>query len=149
MQTWSLLIEFPSIHPACFTVCLVGISQDAAQFTQSPLPSTPPSSYSSSYQGMLSSTLTDAHNGILPGGLPICTSNNPRFLLKHPGVPGSSDGPNGISYPPTEKFTLQVAQGTGHIAFFPSLLCAQNVVTYRYHQNNTDDTIFAVVVVML
>jgi len=43
-------------------------------------------------------------------------SNNPGFRLKHPGVPDSSDGSDGTSYPLTENYTLPVAQATGRVA---------------------------------
>jgi len=42
-------------------------------------------------------------------------SINPGFRLKHPGVPDSSDGSDGTSYPLTENYTLPVAQATGHV----------------------------------
>jgi hypothetical protein len=43
-------------------------------------------------------------------------SNNPGFRLKHPGVPDGSDGSDGTSYPPTENYTLPVAQAMGRVA---------------------------------
>jgi hypothetical protein len=43
--------------------------------------------------------------------------NNSSFRQKHPGVPDSSDGSDGTSYPLTENYMLPVAQATG-----PSLL---------------------------
>ena len=46
-----------------------------------------------------------------------CISNNPSFRLKHPGVPDSSDGSDGTSYPVTENYTLPVAQATGRVAY--------------------------------
>jgi hypothetical protein len=43
-------------------------------------------------------------------------SNNPSFCLRHPAVPDGSDGSDGTSYPPTENYTLPVAQAMGRIA---------------------------------
>jgi len=64
-------------------------------------------------------------------------SNNSSFRQKHPGVPDVSDGSDRTSYLLTEKYTLPVAQATGQVAYVLPLLCAQNVVTYKYHQNDT------------
>jgi hypothetical protein len=44
-------------------------------------------------------------------------SNNPRFRLKHPGVPDGSDGSGRTLYPLTENQTWPVAQTTGRLAY--------------------------------
>jgi len=102
-------------------------------------------------------------------------SNNSSFRQKHPGVPDSSDGSDGTSYPLTENQTRPVAQAMGRVAYLPCggyytmppilatrrvvyysrhscvrlpLLCVRNVVTYTYHQNDTYVTLFAGVAVM-
>jgi hypothetical protein len=72
-------------------------------------------------------------------------SNNPSFRLKHPGVPDSSDGSDGTSYPLTENCTLPVTPATGRVAYSPPLLCAW----YMHHQNDTCITLFAGAAVML
>ena len=103
------------------------------------------------------------------------TSNNPRFCLKHPGVPDGFDVSGATSYPVTENQTGPVAQATGRVAYLPCggiytmplilamhrivyyarhsgisllLLCIRNVVTYTHHQNDTYVTLFAGVAVM-
>jgi hypothetical protein len=102
-------------------------------------------------------------------------SNNSSFRLKHPGVPDSSDGSGGTSYPLTENQMRPVAQATGRVAYLfcgayytmplilatrrvvyyarrsgvrLPLLCVWNVVTYTHHQNDTYVTLFARVAVM-
>jgi len=101
--------------------------------------------------------------------------NNPRFRLKHPGVPDGSDGSARTSYPLTENQTRPVAQVTGRTAYLPCsgyytmplilatrsivnyarrssiripLLCIRNVVTYTHYPNDTYVTLFAGVAVM-
>jgi len=49
-------------------------------------------------------------------------SNDPSFRQKHPGVPDSSDGSDGTSYPLTENYTLPVTQAMGRVAHVPPLL---------------------------
>ena len=101
-------------------------------------------------------------------------SNNPSFRLKHPGVPDSSDGSGGTSYPLTENQTRPVAQATGRVPYLPCshyytmplilatrrvvyyvrrsgvwlpILFVRNVVTNTHHQNDTYVTLFAGVAV--
>ena len=68
----------------------------------------------------------------------IPISNNPRFRLKHPGIPDASEGSDRASYPVTENYMLSVTQATGHIAYLPPLLCT----SYTHHQNNMCVTLF-------
>jgi len=66
-------------------------------------------------------------------------SNNASLRMKHPGVPDGSDGSEGTSYPPTENYTLPIAQATGCIAYSPPSRCAW----YTHHQNDTCVTLFS------
>jgi hypothetical protein len=102
-------------------------------------------------------------------------SNNASFSLKHLAVPDSSDGPAPTSFPLTGNHPWPVDHAVGHVAYLPCggnytmphilathrivyytclfsvkwpLLCVRNVVTYVHHQNNTDVTLFAGVLVM-
>jgi len=70
-----------------------------------------------------------------------CISNNPSFRQKHPGVPDSSDGSDGTSYPVTVNYTLPVAQATGSVAHMPPLVFGD---VYA-HQNDKCVTRFAVI----
>jgi len=109
---------------------------------------------------------------------PPCSSiisNNPRFRLKHPGVPDGSDSSGGTSYPLTENQTRPFAQVTCRVPYLSCggnytmplilatcrvvyyarrsgvrlpLLCVRNVVTYTHRRNDTYVTLFAGVVVM-
>jgi len=72
-------------------------------------------------------------------------SNNPSFLLKHPGVSDCSNSSDRTSYPLTENYSLPVAQATGRVAFSPPLIR----VWYTHHQNYTCITLFAGAAVML
>jgi len=72
-------------------------------------------------------------------------TNNASYLLKHPGVPDGSDGPDGTSDPVMDDYTLPVAQATGCVAYLHPLLCPW----YMHHQNDSCVTLFAGVAVML
>jgi hypothetical protein len=102
-------------------------------------------------------------------------SNNPRFPLKHQGVPDGSDGSGRNTYRLMENQTRPITQATGRVAYLPCggyytipliratrsvvysarrsgvrlpLLCVWNVVTYTHHQNDTYVPLFAGVTVM-
>jgi len=66
-------------------------------------------------------------------------SNNSSFGQKHLGVPDSSDGSDGTSYPLTENYTLPVAQAMGRVA----CVLLYFVVTLTLHQKDTCVTLFA------
>jgi len=60
-------------------------------------------------------------------------SNDPKFHLKHPGVPDSSDGSDRTSYAVTEIYTLPITQATGRIAYVPPLLCGDVYASSERH----------------
>jgi len=66
-------------------------------------------------------------------------SNSPSVRLEHPVDLDCSDGSHKPGYPLTENYILPVAQGTGHIAYSPPLLCAW----YTHHQSDTCVTLLA------
>ena len=75
----------------------------------------------------------------------ISITNYSSFRQTHPGVPDSSDGVDGTSYPLMDNYMLPIAQATGCIT--PVL--RYFVVTFTHQQKNTCVTVFAGAAVML
>jgi hypothetical protein len=95
-QTWSQNAKCTSLHaskyalkytPDCtwlYTPSLLNLhSQDASKYTLSMLPSTPPSTFSSSLPGILSRMLPVALDGTLPACLTVCFHVSSQDALKH------------------------------------------------------------------
>jgi len=76
-------------------------------------------------------------------------SKNLSFRRKHPRVLDGSDGSDGSLYPLRNRYTLPVAQVTGHISSLPPVLCSRKMVMYMHHQNDKCVTLFAGVAVIL
>ena len=72
-------------------------------------------------------------------------SNNSSLRQKRPGVPDSSDGCDGTSYPRMENCMLPIAHATGCIPYVLLYL----VVTFTNRQKDTCVTLFAVAAVMM
>ena len=63
----------------------------------------------------------------------VSISNNPCFRQKHAGIPDSTDGSDGTSYPLTEIYMLPVAQAPGRVAYLPPLLCGDVYASSEHH----------------
>jgi hypothetical protein len=69
-------------------------------------------------------------------------SNNHSVGQKHPRGPVVFDGSDGTLHAQMERYMLT-------IPYVPPILCAQNMVTYKHHQNDTCVTLYPRVAVRL